>query len=253
MKSASQTLPVVLITLLAGAALWHGPIAQLPHYHDFADQHVVHGIPHFDDVLSNIGFALVALWGACTLPQARDHESLTNGWHGYLLFLIGLFFTAFGSSWYHLDPGNGRLFWDRLPIAMACGGLLAGVWGDVNGRPSKTFATWMATLSVYSVGVWYFTEITGHGDLRAYLMFQIVPMLLIPIWQWTNKSPMADRLSFGVALLLYAAAKLTEINDHEIAQATGLLTGHTLKHLLATAAAALIVARLSFRVRVAKA
>ena len=38
-----------------------------------------------------------------------------------------------------------------------------------------------------------------------------------------------------------------------IAEATGLLTGHTIKHLLATAAAAIIVARLTWRSRPAKA
>ena len=76
-------------------------------------------------------------------------------------------------------------------------------------------------------------------------------MLLIPLWQWIYRSPAADRLSFGVALVLYAAAKVTELYDHEIAAQLGTMTGHTLKHLLATLAAAIIVARLALRQRTA--
>lgn len=252
MNAATRIAPTALVTLLTGIALWHGPIAQLPDYHAFADVSVVYGIPHFADVVSNAGFALVALWAAFRLPRVCTHRSLVNGWAGYRLFLIGLVLTAFGSAWYHLAPDNARLVWDRLPITLACGGLLAGVWGDVRGESSAVLAAWMAALGVYSVAWWYLTEIAGQGDLRFYLLLQILPMLLIPLWQWLYRAPLADRLSFSAALLLYAAAKLTEINDHQIAEALGVVTGHTLKHLLATGAAAVIVGRLVCRVRLGK-
>ena len=253
MKTARHYLPPAIVAAIIGAALWYGPIAQLPDYHRFADQQTLFGIPHFADVVSNIGFALVALWGACTLPRASGHATLAHGWAGYRLFLIGLFLTALGSAYYHLAPDNARLVWDRLPIALACGGLLAGVWGDVKRQSSAVLTAWLALLAIYSVAWWYFTEQAGDGDLRPYLMFQVLPMVLIPLWQWLYQAPTADRLSFGTALLLYAVAKVTELHDHEIAEATGLRTGHTIKHLLATAAAALIVARLAWRSRPAKA
>ncbi len=253
MKTARQYLPLALVAVLIGAALWHGPIAQLPDYHAFADRQARYGIPYFADVVSNLGFALVALWGACTLPRASSHTALADGWAGYRLFLIGLFLTAFGSAYYHLAPDNARLVWDRLPIALACGGLLAGVWGDVKKQSSTVLAAWLALLAFYSVAWWHFTEQVGEGDLRPYLMFQMLPMVLIPLWQWLYRAPTADRLSFGTALLLYAVAKVSELHDHEIAEATGLLSGHTIKHLLATAAAAIIVARLTWRSRPAKA
>ncbi len=249
MKTARQHLPLAVVALLVGAALWHGPIPQLPNYHDFADQQSAYGIPHFADVASNLGFVLVAAWGAFTLPRASRSAALASGWAGYRLFLLGLFFTAFGSAYYHLAPDNTRLFWDRLPIALACGGLLAGVWGDTKGQSSAVLTAWLALLAIYSVVWWYITEQAGHGDLRPYLLLQALPMLLIPLWQWLRRSPAADRLSFGAALLLYAVAKAAELYDHQIAAVTGLISGHTIKHLLATAAAAVIVARLSCRAR----
>jgi hypothetical protein len=249
MKSPCRNLPIIVTTLLAATALMHGPIAQPAGYHDFADQDVVFGIPHFADVISNLGFALVALWGWIKLMPARRHRDIQSGWAGYRLFLIGLFLTAFGSSWYHLAPDNASLVWDRLPIALACGGLLAGVWGDVHRRECRHLATWLALAGAVSVGWWYRTDLSGNGDLRPYLLLQLLPILLIPLWQWIYRMPGTDRLAFGAALALYVVAKFAELGDHQIAAALGVVTGHTLKHLLATAAAALIVWRLVFRLR----
>lgn len=248
MKSLHHHLPLLVAALLAAAALLHGPIHQPAGYHDFADQTLRFGIPHFCDVTSNIGFALSALWGWIRLAPLRAHPELRCGWAGYRLFLTGLFLTAFGSSWYHLAPDNAGLVWDRLPIALACAGLLAGVWGDVRQRESGKLVSWLALAAVASVAWWYFTDLSGNGDLRPYLLLQLLPILLIPLWQWIYRMPGADRLAFGAALAIYVVAKFAELNDHEIAAVLGPVTGHTLKHLLATAAAALIVGRLVFRV-----
>lgn len=249
MKTLHRHLPLVVTALLAAAALFHGPIAQPAGYHDFADQDLVFGIPHFADVGSNLGFALVALWGWLRLAPANRHPDIRLGWAGYRLFLIGLFLTALGSSWYHLAPDNARLVWDRLPIALACGGLLAGVWGDVQRKDSSTLSAVLALIAVLGVGWWYYTDLSGNGDLRPYLLLQILPILLIPLWQWIYRMPGADRLAFGAALAIYVVAKFAELNDHEIAAALGAATGHTLKHLLATVAAALIVGQLVRRVQ----
>ena len=143
MKPWRKHLPLLVTVLLSGAALVHGPIAQLPDYHDFADQTRLFGIPHFADVFSNLGFALVALWGLVKLTPSGRHSRIENGWAGYRLFLMGLLLTAIGSSYYHLDPDNARLVWDRLPIALACGGLLAGVWGDTRQRSSTMLAAFL--------------------------------------------------------------------------------------------------------------
>ena len=249
MNQPYRHLPLLVTVLLALAALFHGPIHQPDGYHNFADQSHRFGVPHFCDVTSNLGFALAAFWGWAILAPARGHPALRCGWTGYRLFLAGLFLTAIGSSWYHLAPDNARLVWDRLPIALACGGLMAGVLGDTLRRECGGITAWLALSAVASVAWWYFTDLAGNGDLRPYLLLQGLPILLIPLWQWIYKAADADRLAFGGALALYVVAKFAEINDHEIAAALGTATGHTLKHLLASAAAALIVWRLARRVR----
>lgn len=252
MKSWSKTLPPFVTVIVCCAMLIHGPIAQLAHYNEFADQSTLLGIARGGDVLSNVGFALIALWGIVRLWPLRYHPALLAGRYGYSLFLLGLLLTAFGSGYYHLAPDNARLVWDRLPIALACAGLLAAVRAEnLPNENGKTGATLLAVLAIISVDWWRVTDLYGGiGDLRPYLLFQVLPLLLIPLWQAIYRAPPADRLAFGVALLAYVAAKLAEINDQQIFAALGVISGHTLKHLLATVAAWILVARLVQRTKV---
>jgi hypothetical protein len=249
MKRCLNRLPILITVLTCLLLAAHGPIAQLAHYHEFADRSVFLGIPHAADVLSNIGFAIVALWGMARLWPARDHSALKTAWPGYRLFLIGLLLTAFGSSFYHLAPDNARLVWDRLPIALACAGLLAAVRAEnVFKADAQVDAVLFAAFAVFSVVWWHVTEGSGAGDLRPYLLLQGLPLVLIPLWQGIYGASRADRWAFGAALLLYVLAKAAELNDYALQSVFGGISGHTLKHLLATAAAYVIVARLVRRV-----
>lgn len=243
-------LPLLITLSIVFAMLLHGPIAQPAHYHEFADQRGGFGLSCVADVLSNAGFALLGLWGLVSLWPKRGEPALKAGWPGYCLFLVALTLTAFGSSYYHLAPDDARLLWDRLPIALACAGLLAGVRAETQGPPAdRRFVIILACCAVVSVAWWYATELQGAGDLRPYLLVQGLPLILIPLWQAIHRSPAADRRWFACALLLYIVAKVAELYDHELLATLGWISGHTLKHVLATAAAALLVARLVRRVR----
>ena len=168
-KHAPTILTVGMIVILA----LHGRIAQPSHYNEFADQSAAFGIPHAADVFSNAGFALVAIWGWLTLRPRRASDHLRAGWPGYRLFLIGLFLTAFGSAFYHLAPDNARLIWDRLPIALVCAGLLAGVRGDIQVGSRTGFDVIVLGLyAVASVAWWAITDRNGASDLRPYLLLQ---------------------------------------------------------------------------------
>lgn len=80
--------------------------------------------------------------------------------------------------------------------------------------------------------------------MRPYLLLQALPLVLIPLWQFIYRAPRRDKLAFGCALALYVTAKFAELNDHALLAASGAIGGHTIKHLLAAAAAAMLVARL---------
>jgi predicted membrane channel-forming protein YqfA (hemolysin III family) len=243
-------LPLVLTVLAVIALLLYGPIAQLAHYHEFADQRSALGLPNLADVLSNAGFALIGLFGLLRLWPMRRQPAISAGWAGYCLFLVSLFLTAIGSSFYHLAPDNARLLWDRLPIALACAGLLVGVRAETQTASGQyCYALLLVIAAVGSVVWWYFTELQGAGDLRPYLLLQGLPLVLIPLWHAIHRAPAADRRSFGMAIFLYVLAKAAELHDHELLETLGWISGHTLKHLLATAAAAVLVNRLVQRVQ----
>jgi hypothetical protein len=80
-------------------------------------------------------------------------------------------------------------------------------------------------------------------------MLQLAPMLLIPIWEMIYWAEATERLTLAGALLLYAVAKFAELTDRAILAVTGVISGHTLKHLLAAAAAWMIVRSLKRRTR----
>jgi hypothetical protein len=234
--------PTIITVGIAVILAVHGRIAQPVHYNEFADQSAAFGIHHAADVLSNAGFALVAIWGWLALRRRRASDQLRAGWPGYSLFLIGLFLTAFGSGYYHLAPDNARLIWDRLPIALACAGLLVGVRGDTQpGSKTEIEALVLGFFAVASVAWWAYTDRSGAGDLRPYLLLQGLPLVLIPLWQAIHRAPRADRIAFAAAMALYVLAKIAEVLDHQIANALGFVSGHTLKHLIATTATAAVV------------
>ena len=219
-----------IAAFLVLAMVAYGPIAQPDHYHHFADQRTLFGLANAGDVLSNIGFLLVGGFG---LLRWRGADARVAGHGAYGVFFAALALTAAGSAWYHLAPGDGRLVWDRLPIALACAALLAG-------ELARVFkARWLIPLCVFgaaSVGFWSLT-----GDLRPYLLVQVAPLVLIPALHWQVHASMARRTAFVVAIALYVMAKMFELADATAMSALQVISGHTLKHLLATAAAAVLV------------
>lgn len=227
------------VVLIAGLALIvHGPIPQLPRYHDFADPRAVLGIPHGWNVLSSLAFLAVGAW-ACL--AARGHRNVPEA-RARNLFFAMLLLTAAGSAWYHWAPDNARLVFDRLPIALACACLLAAAHTRLHGERIPGLLGVLLAVAVATVAWWYWSESRGRGDLRPYLLLQGAPLVLVPLWQWLQRAPRAERIDFGLAIALYALAKAFELHDAEVMEATGFVSGHTAKHLLA-ALAAVFVAR----------
>jgi hypothetical protein len=226
----------LLVALFAGALLVHGPIAQWPTYHDFADRRSLFGLPNAADVLSNLPFLLIGLWGwrRCATLQWR-------------LFAAALACTAAGSAFYHWAPDNAALVLDRLPIAWACAVLACAFLAErVDARwvrPAVLAAALLAASA--SVGLWWWSETAGRSDLRAYLFVQFLPMLLVVAGLSMRMPPLRAEAVPGsawwITLGFYAAAKAFELTDHGVLQAGGVVSGHTLKHLLAAAAAWWIV------------
>lgn len=206
-------------------------------YHNFADARPWLGIPRFGDVVSNIPFAIVGVWGLIFLLQQRRQCFLDprERWPYYFVF-IGLLLTALGSSYYHLAPDNARLVWDRLPMTIVFMSLVAAMIAE---RISVKAGLWLLPLllaiGIASVVQWHLSEVRGHGDLRFYAAVQIYAglvlllMLLFPA-RYTRTSDLA------VAVGFYVLAKLLETFDRSIFNLGHMVSGHSLKHLAGAAA-----------------
>jgi hypothetical protein len=232
------------VLLLALAAF--GPaVAQPPHAHGFADARTLWGIPHCLDVLSNLPFALAGALGlvllarlpALALPPAQRACAR--------LFFIGLVVTAFGSSWYHLAPDDVGLLADRAAMAIAFAGLLGLLAaGTVSERAGATLAGAVLLLGPVAVLVWF---LAGNVLPWAVVQFGGIALILLLL----ALRPVGDKalpVRWSLVLLAYAVAKLCEVNDHRIFTASGeLLSGHTVKHLVAAGAAWPVIAALAAR------
>lgn len=225
------------------------PIGQLANYHDFADQRGWDWLPNAADVLSNLGFALAGAAGLRLLwtrtPEQLQAAGLERAWLGYSLFFVAMLATAAGSSWYHLHPDDTRLVWDRLPIALACAGLLDGVISEhLPPRPLLLVRLALGAWVPASVLWW-----TATGDLSPYLLLQLLPLILIPLVLLLWPQRRQETRLWLAAIGAYIAAKLAELYDHALYAQLVLVSGHTLKHVLAALAALMIVLLLRGRLQ----
>ncbi|HEX5009668.1 MAG TPA: alkaline phytoceramidase [Planctomycetota bacterium] len=230
---------LLAVAVLSAAFVLLAPrIPQDPAYHDFADRRPWLGVPDAGDVLGNLAFLPAGVAGLLALRRraAAPSPAARTAW---ATFFAGVVLTTFGSGWYHLAPSNERLAWDRLPIALACQGLLCAMIAErLSPRLAARLLVPLLLFAGGSVAWWAHTEAAGAGDLRAYGVSQFGPALglvLLAVLAPRRESGRPDLL-WGV-IALYAAAKACEALDRPIFAAGGLVSGHTLKHLFAAVAA----------------
>lgn len=225
-------------------------VAQDPAYHHFADQRTLFGIPHFFDVISNVPFWFVGGWGLWAMNRA-SFLKFEERWP-YLVFFLGVMLTCFGSSYYHWNPTNQTLVWDRLPMTVGFMGLLVAMINErISVRLGTRLLVPLLVLGFASVWYWYHTEVAGRGDLRPYILVQFGSVLLL-VFLVTIFPPRYTRGKLiGGAIAFYALAKLLELTDGPIFRLTGgIVSGHPLKHLAAAGAIVWIVWMLETRVAV---
>jgi hypothetical protein len=236
MKSLSRPEQVLLVACLAALALASfGPsVAQHAQYHAFADQRVWQGLPRAMDVLTNLPFAMAGTWGLGCLWLASLESDLDRRTQLAVVFFGGLLVTAMGSTYYHLQPDNLGLVWDRLGMVVAFAGLLGMAVADrISLRAGLAVLAATAVLGPMSVLLWYHT-----GDLLPWAVLQGGGMLLVLALALRKPLSGGWGLPLMAVMALYAAAKLFELGDHVVFEWThGLVSGHSLKHVLAALAA----------------
>lgn len=226
---------VLVVAALAGVAVafWLDRIPQDPGYHQFADKSAWSGIPNFWNVATNLPFLIVGCFGF----SRRARLDVASERVHYILFCIGVALVGVGSAYYHWAPSNSTLVWDRLPMTVAFMALFSAVIQDrVSERLGRALLWPLVVAGVASIGWWYWSELAGRGDLRAYAVVQFLPMLLIPLMLLMFKGRGLRDGWLWASLAGYVLAKIAEIFDAAIYGASGFLGGHGIKHLLAALA-----------------
>jgi hypothetical protein len=220
---------LVLAPLFCLMVLYGKPIPQDRAYHLFADARTCLGVRNFGNVVSNILFLLV---GAAGMLWCYRNPG-TGARRSWMVFFLGVALVFFGSGYYHEAPNDDSLVWDRLPMTVAFMGLFAALLSEHLGEKIETTLLVPAVLvGIASVLWWRYSD-----DLRVYIWVQLAPLLVIPyvIAAFPGRHTHRHYLLYGVGF--YALAKLAELNDYDIYALTGaMISGHSLKHLLAAIA-----------------
>lgn len=201
------------------------PILQDVQYHHFSDVTTVFGIPNFWNVISNFPFVIVGVMGLRKFIFSGK-EKLYYG----LLFL-GVLLTGIGSSYYHMCPNSQSLIWDRMPMTIVFMTLFSIIISEfVSERLGRLFLIPSILIGLSSIVYWVFGS---DHDLRLYVLVQFYPLIAIAIILIFFKSKYNKSNRYLILLLTYLFAKIFESFDHEIHEFLGVISGHSLKHIIA--------------------
>ena len=218
------------------------PISQDPAYHAFADTRSMLGVANFWNVMTNLPFLLVGSYGVFFVvrnPGAVGDSNLRWPW---IIFFAGIALTAFGSGYFHVVPGNSSLVWDRLPMTIGFAALFTIVIGEfLSPRAARALLLPFLVVGAASVYYWHLTESAGSGDLRPYAIVQFLPLLLIPAILIIRRDASDLTGTFWLLALFYIAAKLFEFFDDGVYGSLQVMSGHSLKHVVAALSPAILI------------
>jgi hypothetical protein len=231
-----QTATFIAFTLACVAAAFLVPAMPQPlAYHDFVDDRTLLGIPHFKNVVSNLAFVLAGVAGFFVMARAPSAFVRNSERWPYYVFFAGLVLTGLGSAYYHLDPNNETLFWDRLPMTFAFAGLVAAQLDErMSPRLGVALLPVLLVIGAASVVHWLATERAGAGNVLPYAILQGYTMAAVLLLAFTHPSRYTRSRDIYWVFAAYLAAKITESLDAQIWEWTaGFVSGHTLKHYFA--------------------
>lgn len=221
-------------------------------YHCFADGRSWLGVPNTLNVLSNLPFAAVGMLGllATFAYGARSSPRFVSSWERwpYAVLFAGSVLTSVGSAYYHLAPDNARLVWDRLPMTLGFMALLSAMLSErISVGVARRLFVPLLAVGALSVFYWSWTERQGAGDLRLYGLVQFGSFLVIGLLLLMYRGIYTGVGFLVAALATYAAAIGLDRTDHQVFGIGHVVSGHTLKHLIAAAAVGCLVAMLRVR------
>ncbi len=218
--------PLLIVAMMS-------PVLRGPAFHHYADARWLLGLPHAGDVLSNLPFVWVGIAG---LIAARRAVGLPRGL--VALFFAGILGIGLGSGAYHVHPTDATLVFDWLPIVIAVAFLVALVASDrVDRSLGRIAAVVLPTAGLVSVMWWWAGGGTDGGDMRFYATLQLLFIAMVPVMVLLYPKGRLPRADLLCGMVCFVLARLVNTRDASILDSTTLVSGHTVKHLMAGLAA----------------
>jgi hypothetical protein len=208
------------------------------------------GIANFLNVVSNVPLLFVGAWGLYFLARGRP-EAFADPVEKrpYALLFLAVALTSFGSAYYHLAPEDDTgLMWDRLPMSVAFMALLCAVLVErINVKVGLGLLFPLAVSGAATAVHWRWSILRGAEDILPYALVQYGGILLavaIALVFPSRYTRGGDLLAAGA---IYALAKIAEVLDAQIYALGQVVSGHTLKHLIAAVSVGWLVRMLALR------
>jgi hypothetical protein len=242
-QGASLVLLLAMMVATAVGLMAWGPIELQPNDHRFADLGVWLGIPQAFNTLACAPLLAAGAWGMAAMR--------ISVWPAALRTPCRMYFTcaalmSVSSAAYHVDPSDAGYVVSHAfgAGAMTMLGLLF-----LAERMDGLFGSGPAILgSVGIVGfatLWWFAGewATGHGDLRALVFLECLPLLLLPSGALRLPGRFTGGVDWLAMMLLYLMARGAGVMDAPLLELTGGIGGHALMHLLLAGVAGCIAYR----------
>ncbi len=208
----------------------------------FADRRSFAGIPNFVNVISNIFFIFIGVYGLrfVIVSQLKSY-AFEFEWERVApaVFFLGILLQGIGSIWFHLEPSVERLAWDQFPMTFIFMGVFGTLVGDriQSDTPNSIYGS-LLFLTSLTAGWWTWMIINGAGfDIRPYLFVQFFPLLVMLIVLVFFPSRYTHETDYWIVLLFYACSGFFEAYDRQIFEILVVISGESLKHILLAGAA----------------
>ena len=225
-----KRLYLISLLLFFLVALLYGPISQPQSYHSFADGREFISIPNTLDVVSNLAIIYPGIIGLSFVHERRKKAILSEDEMSIQITLFsGMLLTFAGSIWFHLDPNDSTLLWDRLGMSVVIGSCISLMIHDMwDKNLAGKIHIPILVMSIVSVLWW-----PVFDDLRIYFIVKHQPFVIFPLLIFFGHKTYDLISGYYWALSLFILATFFEFTDQLIFDLTRFISGHTLKHIAA--------------------
>lgn len=233
-KQVKLKILLIIGMLLIGITCLLPRFPQSIGYHNFADKRVLFHISNFSDVVSNFPIFLVGVLGIIGIIKNRFNFLSIQEKRLWIIFFGAIIFVSIFSAFYHLDPNNIRLAFDRLAISLVLMSFLSLIFYErIDQNLAIKIAPYLIFAGVLSVIYWILSESIEKGDLRFYAMIQFGTIFIILAIFALFPSKYKNQSFLYYAVICFILSKFSEGYDKEIFRASdSWISGHTLKHIL---------------------